>query len=48
MNISNLFSLLCGLALVMFGMSIMGDGLKRAAGNQLERLLAKRMGQIPG
>lgn len=41
MNITNLFNLLCGLALFMFGMSIMGDGLKRAAGNQLERLLAK-------
>ena len=41
MNITNLFSLLCGLAMFMFGMSIMGDGLKRAAGNQLERLLAK-------
>ncbi len=41
MNISNLFSLLCGLALFMFGMSIMGDALKKAAGAQLERLLAK-------
>lgn len=41
MDISNLFELLCGMAMFMFGMSLMGDGLKRAAGAQLERLLAK-------
>ncbi len=41
MNITNLFSLLCGLALFMFGMSLMGDALKKAAGNKLETLLAK-------
>lgn len=41
MEISNLFELLCGMAMFMFGMSLMGDGLKRAAGAQLERLLAK-------
>ena len=41
MGISNLFSLMCGIALFMFGMSLMGDGLKRVAGNRLELLLAK-------
>ena len=41
MDISNLFELLCGMAMFMFGMSLMGDGLKRAAGARLERLLAK-------
>ena len=41
MDISNLFGLLCGMAMFMFGMSLMGDGLKRAAGAQLERLLAR-------
>ncbi|MCR5121100.1 MAG: Na/Pi symporter, partial [Ruminococcus sp.] len=41
MNITNLFSLLCGLSLFMFGMSLMGDALKKAAGNKLETLLAK-------
>lgn len=41
MNITNLFSLFCGLALFMFGMSLMGDALKKAAGNKLETLLAK-------
>lgn len=41
MGISNVFNLLCGIALFMFGMSLMGDGLKRVAGNRLELLLAK-------
>ncbi len=41
MNISNLFSLLCGMALFLFGMSLMGDGLKRTAGGKFELLLAK-------
>lgn len=41
MNISNLFGLLCGMAMFLFGMSLMGEGLKRAAGAQLERLLAR-------
>lgn len=41
MNISNIFSLLCGMALFLFGMSLMGDGLKRTAGGKFELLLAK-------
>ena len=41
MNISNLFSLLCGMVLFLFGMSLMGDGLKRTAGGKFELLLAK-------
>ncbi len=41
MDISNLFGLLCGMAMFLFGMSLMGEGLKRAAGAQLERLLAR-------
>lgn len=41
MDISNLFDLLCGISLFMFGMAFMGDGLKRVAGSQLETLLAK-------
>ncbi|MBQ9923556.1 MAG: Na/Pi cotransporter family protein, partial [Clostridia bacterium] len=32
-------SLLCGVALFLFGMSVMGDGLKRVAGNKLEVIL---------
>ena len=41
MNISNLFTLFCGMALFLFGMSLMGDGLKRTAGGKFELLLAK-------
>ena len=33
MSISNLISLLSGIALFLFGMSLMGDGLKKVAGN---------------
>ncbi len=39
MGISNILSLLCGVALFLFGMSVMGDGLKRVAGNKLEVIL---------
>ena len=34
--ISMILSLLCGVALFLFGMSLMGDGLKSVAGNKLE------------
>ena len=33
MEISNVISLLAGVALFLFGMTLMGDGLKRVAGN---------------
>lgn len=36
-----ILSLLCGVALFLFGMSLMGDGLKMAAGNKLEAFLYK-------
>ena len=39
--ISMILSLLCGVALFLFGMSLMGDGLKRVAGNKLESFLYK-------
>ena len=39
MGVANIISLLSGIALFLFGMSLMGDGLKRVAGNKLERLL---------
>ena len=39
MSISNAISLLGGIALFLFGMSLMGDGLKKVAGNQLELVL---------
>ena len=37
--ITMILSLLSGIALFLFGMSLMGDGLKRVAGNKLELIL---------
>ncbi len=37
--ITMILSLLCGVALFLFGMSLMGDGLKSVAGNKLETFL---------
>ena len=39
MSISNAISLFGGIALFLFGMSLMGDGLKKVAGDQLELVL---------
>ena len=41
LGISNIIALLSGVSLFLFGMSLMGDGLKKCAGNQLERFLYK-------
>ncbi len=41
MNIANTISLLGGLAFFLFGMSLLGEGLKRVAGRKLEIILAK-------
>ncbi len=41
MGITNVLALLCGIALFLFGMSLMGDGLKQVAGNKLEMILYK-------
>ena len=41
MGISNFIMLLSGVALFLFGMNFMGDGLKRVAGNKLEVILYK-------
>lgn len=41
MGITTILSLLSGVALFLFGMSLMGDGLKKAAGEKLEALLYK-------
>lgn len=47
MNILTMvLSLLCGVSLFLFGMSMMGDGLKRVAGDKLEAYLY-RMTQTP-
>lgn len=44
MSISNIISLFGGVALFLFGMSVMGDGLKKVAGNKLELVLYRLAG----
>lgn len=44
MSIPQVFSLLGGVALFLFGMTTMGDGLKRVAGNRLELILYRLSG----
>lgn len=41
MTITNIFGLLGGLALFIFGMNLMGDGLKQMAGSYLKKILEK-------
>ena len=41
MSISNVITLFGGVALFLFGMSLMGDGLKKVAGSKLELVLYK-------
>ena len=41
MNITNTISLLGGLAFFLFGMSLLGEGLKRVAGSKMEIILGK-------
>ena len=41
MGISNIISLLSGVALFLFGMQLMGEGLKKVAGSKLEIILYK-------
>ncbi len=44
MGISQVIQLLSGVALFLFGMSLMGDGLKKVSGNKLEPILFKLSG----
>ena len=41
LGLNNIIALLSGVALFLFGMSLMGDGLKKVAGNRLEVVLYK-------
>lgn len=41
MNIFGLFTMLGGLALFLYGMSVMGDGLTSVSGGKLEIVLEK-------
>ena len=45
MNISNIIELITGIALFLFGMTLMGEGLKQVAGNKLEIILYKLTGK---
>ena len=44
MGLSDVFKLFTGIAMFLFGMSLMGDGLKKVAGNKLEVILYKLTG----
>lgn len=44
MGLSNVISLLGGVALFLFGMTLMGDGLKKVAGSRLELVLYRLSG----
>ena len=44
MSLTNVISLLGGVALFLFGMSLMGDGLKRVAGSKMELILYRLAG----
>lgn len=44
MGVSNILALLGGVALFLFGMSLMGDSLKKVAGSKLEIILYKLSG----
>ena len=39
MDAFDILSLLCGLALFLYGMELMGDALKKSAGNNLKSIL---------
>ena len=41
MDIFDILALLCGLALFLYGMDVMGDSLKKSAGSSLKNILAK-------
>ncbi|MGN0508539.1 MAG: hypothetical protein ACI4GX_04840, partial [Ruminococcus sp.] len=41
MDIFAVLSLLCGLALFLYGMNTMGDGLEKFSGGKLEKTLEK-------
>ena len=44
MDISNILTLLGGIALFLFGMGLMGDGLKKVAGSKMELILYRLSG----
>ena len=47
MEVSNIISLLGGVAMFLFGMSVMGDSLKKVAGSKMEMVLYRLAGNTP-
>ncbi len=47
MDIENIITLLGGVAMFLFGMSVMGDSLKKVAGSKMEMILYKLSGNTP-
>lgn len=47
MDFSDIIMLLSGIALFLFGMSVMGDGLQKSSGNKLEPILYKMTSTMP-
>lgn len=47
MDATNIISLLGGVAMFLFGMSVMGDSLKKVAGSKMEMILYKLAGNTP-
>ena len=45
MDATNVISLLGGVAMFLFGMSVMGDSLKKVAGSKMETILYKLAGK---
>lgn len=43
MGMTNVLNMLCGLALFLYGMHVMGEGLTRASGGKLEGILEKML-----
>ena len=42
MDVLSVLSLFCGLALFLYGMNTMGDGLESFSGGKLEKILEKK------
>jgi phosphate:Na+ symporter len=47
MDITDIIMLLGGVAMFLFGMSVMGDGLQKSSGNKLEPILYKMTSTMP-
>ena len=46
MSISNILSLISGLAFFLYGMKIMGDGLEKVAGDKMSQIIDSVTGNL--